>query len=59
MKRSVAILRTITAVFVVILLLSSCSRKNINMSKHRKSRKCNCPTFAENRVDDSSTVYYD
>ena len=59
MKRSVTILKTAAALVVVVLMLGSCSRKNVNMSKHRKSRKCNCPTFAESRVDDSSIVYYD
>lgn len=28
------------------IMMTGCSRKGIHMSKHRKSRKCNCPTFA-------------
>gem|GEM_PF-1702708 len=62
MKRSVTIMKTAAALVVVMLLLSSCSRKNVNMSKHRKSRKCNCPTFAENHTQtttpDATTTYF-
>lgn len=36
---------------VAALFLTACSRKNVNMSKHRKSRKCNCPTFTERQID--------
>lgn len=48
-------------VLSAVVLLSSCSRKGVHMSKHRKSRKCNCPTFAENHsvIDNSSAVFYD
>ncbi|MCR4816197.1 MAG: hypothetical protein K5842_03295 [Bacteroidales bacterium] len=31
--------------FVLLLLATGCSRNGVHMSKHRKSRKCNCPTF--------------
>ncbi|MBP5515738.1 MAG: ABC transporter permease [Bacteroidales bacterium] len=45
---------------VVALALGSCSRKGIHMSKHRKSRRCNCPTFTQSDPPpQSSTVYYD
>lgn len=30
---------------LALLLLGACSRKGVHMSKHRKSRRCNCPTF--------------
>ena len=33
---------------VLLLLATGCSRNGVHMSKHRKSRKCNCPTFAYN-----------
>jgi hypothetical protein len=36
---------------VAALLLTACSRKGVHMSKHRKSRKCNCPTFTERHLD--------
>jgi len=45
---------------IILILLTSCSRKGVHMSKHRKSRKCNCPTFVETRNDavgDYSVVY--
>lgn len=46
---------------VATLLLAGCSRKGVHMSKHRKSRKCNCPTFADNRVETRTlpAAYYD
>lgn len=49
------------AMLVATLLLAGCSRKGVHMSKHRKSRKCNCPTFAENRMETSTlpAAYYD
>ena len=40
---------------VTTLLLTACSRKNVNMSKHRKSRKCNCPTFTERHLDSTTS----
>ena len=45
MKRKMA-LYIISAV-VVVVMLAGCSRKGVHMNKHRKSRKCNCPTFVE------------
>ncbi len=36
---------------VVGLLAVSCSKKGVHMSKHRKSRKCNCPTFSQMQMD--------
>lgn len=33
-----------------LMLTTACSNRGIHMSKHRKSRKCNCPTFAERNV---------
>lgn len=49
------------ALIVATLLLAGCSRKGVHMSKHRKSRKCNCPTFAENKQNniDASSISYD
>lgn len=49
------------ALIVATLLLAGCSRKGVHMSKHRKSRKCNCPTFVENRMETSTlpAAYYD
>ena len=51
----------VVAMLVATLLLAGCSRKGVHMSKHRKSRKCNCPTFAENRLETNtlSAAYYD
>lgn len=43
-KRKMMMLTCLMAVAMV--LLASCSNKGVHMSKHRKSRKCNCPTFA-------------
>ncbi len=52
MKNRANILRTAAAaILVASLLLTACSRKNVNMPKHRKSRKCNCPTFTERHLD--------
>ncbi len=43
--------RTLTSLLAMLclatLLLSGCSRKGVHMSKHRKQRRCNCPTFSE------------
>ncbi|MCR5065951.1 MAG: hypothetical protein K6A67_09335 [Bacteroidales bacterium] len=39
--------KIILSLLVLALLSTGCSRKGIHMSKHRKSRKCNCPTFTE------------
>ena len=39
------------ALVVVCMLLAACSNKGVHMSKHRKSRKCNCPTFVEHPVE--------
>ncbi|MBP5189930.1 MAG: hypothetical protein J6031_03325 [Bacteroidales bacterium] len=63
MKQRTHILRTVAAAMIIAsLLLASCSRKGVHMSKHRKSRKCNCPTFAEryqgNSIDSTSTITY-
>ncbi len=63
MKNRANILRTAAAaVLAAALLLTACSRRNVNMSKHRKSRKCNCPTFTErhpdNSIDTASTINY-
>lgn len=46
---------------VATLLLAGCSRKGVHMSKHRKSRKCNCPTFAENTQNniDAFSISYE
>lgn len=41
-------LKYYSVLLALCLLLCSCSNKGIHMSKHRKSRKCNCPTFSEN-----------
>lgn len=61
MKRKVLFMKSaVVAMLVATLLLAGCSRKGVHMSKHRKSRKCNCPTFAENGVETStlSAAYY-
>lgn len=58
--------RVVVVVIAATLLMTACSRKGIHMSKHRKSRKCNCPTFAVNRESstgtsgdaDNTIVYY-
>ena len=62
MKRNVNILKSAAvALLVATLMLAGCSHKGVHMSKHRKSRKCNCPTFADNRVETSTlpAAYYD
>ena len=61
MKRKFYLIKSMAvALLVATLLLAGCSRKGVHMSKHRKSLKCNCPTFAENRVETSTlpTAYY-
>ncbi|MBQ9587102.1 MAG: hypothetical protein IJR26_04505 [Bacteroidales bacterium] len=40
--------RLIIALMLLCLLLPSCSSRGVHMSKHRKSRHCNCPTFSWN-----------
>ena len=40
--------KIIVLTLVAGLLLTACSNKGVHMSKHRKSRKCNCPSFVEN-----------
>lgn len=51
--------------FVVTGLLTiSCSRKGVHMNKHRKSRHCNCPTFAyqmnaEQAISYAATTFTD
>lgn len=37
--------KPVIILMAVVLMMTSCSNKGIHMSKHRKSRKCNCPTF--------------
>ncbi|MBR3829000.1 MAG: hypothetical protein IKJ40_06905 [Bacteroidales bacterium] len=62
MKRKIYLIKSAAvAMLVATLLLAGCSRKGVHMSKHRKSRKCNCPTFAENRMETSTlpAAYYD
>ena len=62
MKRKFYLIKSAAvAMLVATLMLAGCSRKGVHMSKHRKSRKCNCPTFAENRVETSTlpAAYYD
>lgn len=62
MKQNVNILKSAAvALLVATLMLAGCSRKGVHMSKHRKSRKCNCPTFAENTQNntDASSISYD
>ena len=53
-------LRICTFLVALALLTVSCSRKGVHMSKHRKSRKCNCPTFSETLVEPSltDTIHY-
>ena len=62
MKRKIYLIKSAAvAMLVATLLLAGCSRKGVYMSKHRKSHKCNCPTFAENRMETSTlpAAYYD
>ncbi|MBQ6096463.1 MAG: hypothetical protein IJK99_01835 [Bacteroidales bacterium] len=62
MKRKFYLIKSMAVVMLVAtLLLAGCSRKGVHMSKHRKSRKCNCPTFADNRVETRTlpAAYYD
>lgn len=62
MKRKCFFMKSAAVVMLVAtLLLAGCSRKGVHMSKHRKSRKCNCPTFVDNRVETSTlhAAYYD
>lgn len=40
-------LRHLVTALVLTLLLSSCSNKGVHMSKHRRSRHCDCPTFSQ------------
>lgn len=52
--------KTAVIILAVALLVAGCSRKGIHMSKHRKSRKCNCPTFSENRdvkVENGESIF--
>jgi len=34
-------------ILAISILATSCSHRGVHMSKHRKSRHCNCPTFGE------------
>lgn len=43
---------------LLLLLLAACSRHGVHMSKHRKSRHCDCPTFGYNQPTDSNAVAY-
>lgn len=47
--------RISTYILVVLLLLltTGCSRKGVHMSKHRKQRHCDCPTFSDNFYGES------
>ena len=56
MKR---VTKVIAIVLTAALMLTGCSNKGIHMSKHRKSRKCNCPTFSEKvRQDMRNNIFY-
>ncbi len=46
MKRRNAILTPVCLLLLAVVLLSGCSRRGAHMPKHRKSRRCNCPTFS-------------
>ncbi len=46
MKRRNAIFAPLCLLLVAALLLGSCSRRGAHMPKHRKSRRCNCPSFS-------------
>lgn len=62
MKRKCFFMKSMAvALLVATLMLAGCSRKGVHMSKHRKSRKCNCPTFAENTQNniDASSISYE
>ncbi|MBO4307973.1 MAG: hypothetical protein J5848_06665 [Bacteroidales bacterium] len=49
--------KIILLLLLVAVLLTSCSNKGVHMSKHRKSRHCNCPTFAKSDVMAKEVVY--
>ena len=36
----------IIGLLALALLLGGCSRKGVNMNRHRKKRHCDCPTFS-------------
>lgn len=62
MKRKFYLIKSAAVVMLVAtLMLAGCSRKGVHMSKHRKSRKCNCPTFAENTQNniEASSISYE
>ena len=62
MKRKFYLIKSAAVVtLVATLMLAGCSHKGVHMSKHRKSRKCNCPTFAENTQNniEASSISYD
>ena len=40
---------TVLLLLLFSIIATGCSRKGVHMPKHRKHRKCNCPTFAETR----------
>ena len=43
---------------LLVLLLAACSRHGVHMSKHRKSRHCDCPTFGLSQPADTNTIAY-
>lgn len=56
--------KEIALLMAAAILVASCSNKGIHMSKHRKSRKCNCPTFSERIVQgagsgETNVIYAD
>ncbi len=40
-------IKVVVMLFATLLASATCSRKGVHMSKHRKSRHCNCPTFSQ------------
>lgn len=54
--------RRLTIVVVLLLagvLMCGCSRKGVHMTKHRKKRHCDCPTFSMHTFGEESTISYD
>lgn len=48
------------AIVLAALAASACSSKGVRMPKHRRTRHCNCPTFAESLpTPPSSAAYYE
>ncbi len=56
MKRCYSFRAMLCALLLCALLLCGCSRRGAHMPKHRKSRRCNCPTFSYLSVPADATA---